>query len=68
MASVVLHENVDTSYEPSQREIEEYAKWIGMDPIEDESLLWLAKEGLLEEVLVQKVTLLTSTGVLVWFL
>ena len=47
MASVVLHENVDTSYEPSQREIEEYAKWIGMDPIEDESLLWLAKEGLL---------------------
>merc|ERR1712194_25841 len=33
-------------YEPSQKEILEYAEWLGMDAIKDADLLWIAKEGL----------------------
>lgn len=29
--SVVLEELIDESYEPTQREVLEYAKWLGMD-------------------------------------
>lgn len=44
--SVVLEEEVDPDYEPSEEEIIEYAKWLGIDPIADKDLLYLAKEGL----------------------
>lgn len=44
--SVVLEEEVDPNYEPTEAEIIEYAKWLGMDPVADKDLLYLAKEGL----------------------
>lgn len=44
--SIVLEEEVDPNYEPSQDEILEYARWLGMDPVEDADLLWVAREGL----------------------
>ena len=34
--SVVLEELIDENYEPSQREVLEYAKWLGID-LEGES-------------------------------
>jgi hypothetical protein len=43
---VVMEEEVDPGYEPGQREIDEYAQWLGMDPKADEELLWIAREGL----------------------
>lgn len=43
MAAVVLDEHIDENYEPTEKEISEYATWLG---IEHEELLWLAKEGL----------------------
>lgn len=60
--SVVLEENYDENYEPTEdgayisldstqsanpvAEIAEYAKFLGMDPAEDKDLLWIAKESL----------------------
>lgn len=35
-----------TDFEPTQEDIEEYAKWLGMDLAEDRELLWIAIEGL----------------------
>ena len=31
MDSIILEEEIDPEYEPTKDEIEEYAKWIGMD-------------------------------------
>eukprot|EP00756_Hemistasia_phaeocysticola_P016800 Hpha_TRINITY_DN15498_c2_g7::TRINITY_DN15498_c2_g7_i1::g.173072::m.173072 len=45
-ASIVLDDNFDPGYEPSQKEVTEYAQWLGMDPDDDEPLMWIAKEGL----------------------
>ena len=39
----VLEEDLDSNYEPTQQEIEEYAQYLGMDPVEDEHLLWIAE-------------------------
>jgi centrosomal protein CEP164 len=44
--SVVLEENIDPNWEPSQEEIDEYAKWLGMDMVADADLVWVAREGL----------------------
>ena len=33
--SMVLEEEIDENYEPSQEEILEYAKFLGMDPMRD---------------------------------
>lgn len=44
--NVVLEEEVDENYEPTQKEIEEYAEWLGMDLEADKDLMWIAKEGL----------------------
>ncbi|EER08379.1 glutamic acid-rich protein precursor, putative [Perkinsus marinus ATCC 50983] len=43
---IVLEEEVDENYEPTQEEILEYAEWIGMDVAVDKDLFWIAKEGL----------------------
>ena len=37
---------VDTNWEPTQSELNEYAEFIGIDPKIDKNLLWIAKEGL----------------------
>ena len=44
--SVILEEDIDENYEPTQEEIEEYARFLQMDLPEDNDLLWIAKEGL----------------------
>eukprot|EP00854_Cymbomonas_tetramitiformis_P001843 gene1843-2514_t len=44
--SIVLEEEIDENYEPTQDEILEYARWLGMDVEKEKELLWLAREGL----------------------
>ena len=46
MESVILEEDIDENYEPTQAEIDEYAQWLGMVSPEDDDLLWIAREGL----------------------
>ena len=45
--SVVLEEEIDPNYVPSEAEVVEYAKWLGMDLKSDADLFWVAKEGLM---------------------
>ena len=42
----VLEETIDENYEPTEEEIKEYAKWLGMDLEADKHLFWVAREGL----------------------
>ena len=42
----VLEEDLSSSYEPTQEEIEEYALYLGMNITEDKNLFYIAKEGL----------------------
>nr|KAJ3422949.1 WD repeat-containing protein 92 [Polyrhizophydium stewartii] len=44
--SVVLEEEFDEAYEPTEEEILEYAKFLGMDPDKEKHLLWIARESL----------------------
>merc|ERR1712127_42315 len=44
--SIILEEEIDPNYEPTQDEVIEYAKWLGMDLEADKALLWIAREGL----------------------
>ncbi|KAL7698888.1 hypothetical protein N2W54_005413 [Lotmaria passim] len=44
--SVVLDVQPDTDYEPTEAEMIEYGKWLGMEMPEDMPLLWIAREGL----------------------
>ena len=41
-----LEEELDENYEPTVDEIEEYAKYLGMDLQNDRNLFYIAKEGL----------------------
>lgn len=43
---VVLEEDYDENYIPSEQEIHEYAVEIGIDPEREPELLWLAREGM----------------------
>lgn len=45
--SIVLEEEIDPNYVPSEAEVIEYAKWLGMDLKNDQDLFWVAKEGLM---------------------
>ena len=38
-------QELDPNYEPSEAEVEEYAKWLGMQLPEDADLLYIAREG-----------------------
>jgi hypothetical protein len=44
--SVVLEEELPEDYEPTEEEVLEYAKWLGMDIQSERDLFWLAREGL----------------------
>ncbi|KAF5224416.1 hypothetical protein ECC02_002354 [Trypanosoma cruzi] len=46
LMSVVLDCVPDASYEPSEAELLEYGKWLGMKFPEDKPFLWIAREGL----------------------
>ncbi|KAM3875303.1 uncharacterized protein cep164 [Diretmus argenteus] len=43
---LVLEEDYDENYIPSEQEIHEYAREIGIDPNSEPELLWLAREGI----------------------
>ncbi|XP_045068930.1 centrosomal protein of 164 kDa isoform X5 [Coregonus clupeaformis] len=43
---LILEEDYDESYIPSEQEIHEYAREIGIDPNQESELLWLAREGI----------------------
>ncbi|XP_056138826.1 centrosomal protein of 164 kDa-like [Lampris incognitus] len=43
---LILEEDYDENYIPSDQEIHEYAREIGMDPDSEPELLWLAREGI----------------------
>jgi hypothetical protein len=45
--SIVLEEEIDPNYVPSEAEVIEYAKWLGMDLEGDKDLYWIAREGLM---------------------
>jgi len=42
----LLEEEIDENYEPTEEDVLEYAKFLGMDIKEDKDLLYIAKEGL----------------------
>ncbi|KAJ3121352.1 hypothetical protein HK098_003766 [Nowakowskiella sp. JEL0407] len=44
--SVILEEEFDENYEPSEEEVIEYAKFLGMDPENEKELLWIARQSL----------------------
>ncbi|KAI9184358.1 hypothetical protein H9P43_003411 [Blastocladiella emersonii ATCC 22665] len=46
MSDAVLEEVYDPDYEPTQKEIDEYAEFLGMNLEEDTELFWIAREGL----------------------
>nr|XP_046244508.1 centrosomal protein of 164 kDa-like isoform X2 [Scatophagus argus] len=43
---LILEEDYDENYIPSEQEIQEYAREIGIDPDSEPELLWLAREGI----------------------
>ncbi|KAM7413541.1 hypothetical protein PAMA_020763 [Pampus argenteus] len=43
---LILEEDYDESYIPSEQEIQEYAREIGIDPDSEPELMWLAREGI----------------------
>ncbi|XP_060799359.1 centrosomal protein of 164 kDa-like isoform X2 [Neoarius graeffei] len=43
---LILEEDYDENYIPSEQEIHEYAREIGIDPEREPALLWLAREGI----------------------
>lgn len=45
--SVVLHTDHNVNYVPTEEEVLAYAEWLGMKLPEDNSLLWIAREGLM---------------------
>ncbi|XP_013881469.1 centrosomal protein of 164 kDa isoform X2 [Austrofundulus limnaeus] len=42
---LILEEDYDENYKPSEQEIQEYAREIGIDPDNEPELMWLAREG-----------------------
>jgi hypothetical protein len=44
--TIILEEDFDPTYEPTQDEIVEYAEFLGMNLTEDPDLIWIAREGL----------------------
>ncbi|XP_053728733.1 centrosomal protein of 164 kDa-like [Synchiropus splendidus] len=42
---LILEEDYDENYVPSEQEIHDYAREIGIDPKNEPELMWLAKEG-----------------------
>ncbi|VDI69023.1 centrosomal protein CEP164 [Mytilus galloprovincialis] len=44
---LVLEEDYDENYKPTEEEIFEYAQIIGIDPYKEGHLMWIAKEGII---------------------
>ncbi|CAJ1427486.1 unnamed protein product, partial [Effrenium voratum] len=45
-AGSMLDEHIDPDYQPTDKEVEEYAEWLGMDLDKDRDLFWIARAGL----------------------
>eukprot|EP00981_Chlorochromonas_danica_P000408 scaffold96_cov167-Ochromonas_danica.AAC.15 len=45
--SIVLEEEIDPNYVPTEAEVVDYAQWMGMDLEADKDLFWIAREGLM---------------------
>ncbi|NXS52365.1 CE164 protein, partial [Brachypteracias leptosomus] len=43
---LILEEDYDETYIPSEQEIQDFARDIGIDPEKEPELLWLAREGI----------------------
>ena len=43
---IILEEDYDENYVPTEEEIFEYARVIGLDPDKESDLLWIAREGI----------------------
>ncbi|XP_066572512.1 centrosomal protein of 164 kDa [Amia ocellicauda] len=43
---LILEEDCDENYIPTEQEIQEYAREIGIDPDKEPELMWLAREGI----------------------
>ncbi|KAF1667422.1 hypothetical protein FQA23_0011663, partial [Aptenodytes patagonicus] len=43
---LILEENYDETYIPSEQEIQDFAREIGIDPEKEPELIWLAREGI----------------------
>ncbi|KFP90094.1 Centrosomal protein of 164 kDa, partial [Apaloderma vittatum] len=43
----LILEDYDETYVPTEQEIKDYAREIGIDPDKEPELLWLAKEGIM---------------------
>ncbi|XP_057287976.1 centrosomal protein of 164 kDa [Pezoporus wallicus] len=43
---IILEEDYDDTYVPSEQEVQDYARTIGIDPKKEPELLWLAREGI----------------------
>lgn len=52
--SVILEEEIDPDYVPDDKEVREYAKWLGIDLEVDGELIWIAREGLMVHVNMNK--------------
>ncbi|TNV84701.1 hypothetical protein FGO68_gene13297 [Halteria grandinella] len=47
----IMAEEMDSEWEPEQEEIEEYARYLGIDLEKERDFLFLAKQGLMEPLL-----------------
>lgn len=44
--TVILDEDIDRGYEPSDAEVRDYSLWLGMALPDDEHLLWISRQAL----------------------
>ncbi|XP_028275253.1 centrosomal protein of 164 kDa-like isoform X2 [Parambassis ranga] len=63
---LILEEDYDEDYIPSEQEIHEYAREIGIDPDKEPELLWLAKEGIVVPLPAEWKPCQDSTGQSTW--
>jgi hypothetical protein len=65
--SIVLPDPYDPDYEPTARQIADYARWMGMDPVGEATLLWIAREGLKAPLPEHWLPCRTNTGDVYYF-
>ncbi|XP_012865330.1 PREDICTED: centrosomal protein of 164 kDa isoform X8 [Dipodomys ordii] len=64
---LVLEEDYDETYIPSEQEILEFAREIGIDPVKEPELMWLAREGIVAPLPVEWKPCQDITGDIYYF-
>uniref|UniRef100_A0A5F9DLK7 Centrosomal protein of 164 kDa n=1 Tax=Oryctolagus cuniculus TaxID=9986 RepID=A0A5F9DLK7_RABIT len=64
---LILEEDYDETYVPSEEEILEFAKEIGIDPTKEPELMWLAREGIVAPLPVEWKPCQDITGDIYYF-